>query len=773
MDSSKSIKTFSDNTVSLLDSLLQADDRPTYICNKDKQLVYYNAAFEKTYLNNIEQLSCYSLIFEREGVCPWCPIDSELTITNFNAKSITIYNNCNDSWLEIKCSEVILENEKYYLLKVKEITAVCNLEEDCKLQYELYKKIFRETFYACAYHKIIQDKEGKVIDFEFLEVNKKFEEFIGLKASQVVGKKVTELFSDVDNSNSNWVDYYEKVAMTGESGQIQEYCEKLDKWFKISVFSSQKGYFFSLFEDITDTIKLIEEMQLLSVTAERANIATIWSDENSKIIKINDETVKLLGYSKQELLKMNITEIDVNLTKKNSFEHLQHLRENHNIDLLTVLKRKNNTTFDAHISAQHFKIKGQDYVVGHIYDLTEYKKVEKELKEKGQELEKKLEEAASIFQHVMDNTPAAINIINLEGNILLINKFAAQLVNSTPEKLKGANINEYVTPESLEELQRSIDTVRQAKKPVVVEETMKLFLSEEEHPFISAKFPLFDDNGDLYAIGMISTDIKEIKTTQEVLKRTQKELLDTNLNLVEAHKHKDKFLSSMSHELRTPLNAIIGFTDMLNSAFTEDFNETQKEYLKIIKDSSVHLLSLINDVLDISRISAGKMELSLREINLIDFINDLVSSLLPQIEEKKLMFENDIDLELVSIHADYRKLKQIFLNLLSNAFKYTPEGGRVILRACKNNNNLLVNVIDTGYGIGKEEHDKIFTEFFKSSVAEKYAVGGTGIGLVLTRKLVQMHKGKIGFESEEDKGSNFWFTIPLNLKDLTELERHN
>ena len=242
--------------------------------------------------------------------------------------------------------------------------------------------------------------------------------------------------------------------------------------------------------------------------------------------------------------------------------------------------------------------------------------------------------------------------------------------------------------------------------------------------------------------------------------RLFREIEDKSRQLEVASQHKSEFLANMSHELRTPLNAIIGFSEVLTDRMFGDLNEKQEEYLKDIYASGTHLLSLINDILDLSKIEAGRMELELTEFHFPTAIENALMLVRERAGRRSLTLQTNIDDRLGHMQADERKIRQVVLNLLSNAIKFTPEGGRIEVSAAPKNGFVEVSVSDTGIGIASEDQEKVFEEFRQVGTAAK-KVEGTGLGLTLCRKFVELHSGKIWVKSQLGAGATFTFTIPV------------
>jgi GAF domain-containing protein/anti-sigma regulatory factor (Ser/Thr protein kinase) len=261
--------------------------------------------------------------------------------------------------------------------------------------------------------------------------------------------------------------------------------------------------------------------------------------------------------------------------------------------------------------------------------------------------------------------------------------------------------------------------------------------------------------------------IELLKTfaTQSVLAiqnaRLFREIEEKSQQIDAANRHKSEFLANMSHELRTPLNAIIGFSEVLGERMFGELNEKQAEYTEDILSSGRHLLSLINEILDLSKVEAGRMELELATFDLPLAIDNARTFVRERATRHGITLDVDVDNRLGDIVGDERKIKQILLNLLSNAVKFTPEGGRIGINARQTDGAVEISVSDTGVGIAPEDQPKIFEEFRQVGSDYTHKVEGTGLGLTLAKKFVELHGGKIWVESEVGKGSKFTFTLPI------------
>jgi signal transduction histidine kinase len=242
--------------------------------------------------------------------------------------------------------------------------------------------------------------------------------------------------------------------------------------------------------------------------------------------------------------------------------------------------------------------------------------------------------------------------------------------------------------------------------------------------------------------------------------RMNEELQRLYRELESASQHKSEFLANMSHELRTPLNAIIGFSQVLRERMFGDINEKQAEYLDDILSSGNHLLSLINDVLDLSKVEAGQVELEVVTFSLRDALERGMVMIRERATKNGVGLGLELDPAAELVEGDERRIRQVIFNLLSNAVKFTPPGGRVDLRSAQLDGEVRVSVVDTGPGVAPEDQERIFGEFQQTETGAGQREG-TGLGLALSKRLVELHGGRIWVDSELGQGSTFTFTLPL------------
>ncbi|MBX7105825.1 MAG: histidine kinase, partial [Gemmataceae bacterium] len=252
---------------------------------------------------------------------------------------------------------------------------------------------------------------------------------------------------------------------------------------------------------------------------------------------------------------------------------------------------------------------------------------------------------------------------------------------------------------------------------------------------------------------------EELSENKAALDVKVDELARANLELFESNRLKSEFLATMSHELRTPLHSILGFSDLLQQA--EGLDDKQKRWAKNIRSSGAHLLDLINDILELARLEAGKMEVRATEFPIDGLVEEVAATMRPLAEQKKLDLRTDAPADLPLARQDRGKLVQILSNLLSNAVKFTPEGGDIAIAAAVEGDELIFTVTDTGVGIAATEREAVFDKFRQGANPLTREHEGTGLGLSIVRELSKLLGGDVGLDSEPGHGSRFTVRVPL------------
>ena len=384
-----------------------------------------------------------------------------------------------------------------------------------------------------------------------------------------------------------------------------------------------------------------------------------------------------------------------------------------------------------------------------------------------------LRESETKFRSVAQSANDGIVSANSRGLIVSWNRGAETIFGYKEEEVVGKPLT-VLMPERYRELHQSgLERLRSTGESRVIGRTLELHGVRKD----GTEFPLDlsiaswkTEEGTFYS-GIIR-DITERKRVTEALqaltlsleqkvKERTAELEIARDQALVATQHKSEFLASMSHELRTPLNAVIGFSDVLLEKMFGDLNEKQEEYLQDILSSGRHLLALINDILDLSKIEAGRTELEVSTFNLATTVENTLVLVRERAVRRRVDLTSEINSQLGDCRADERKVKQVLLNLLSNAIKFTPEGGRISVTASVIGEYVEISVTDTGIGISTEDRQRIFEEFYQVKRDPAHKREGTGLGLALSKKFVELHGGRICVESEPGKGSTFTFTLPL------------
>jgi PAS domain S-box-containing protein len=368
------------------------------------------------------------------------------------------------------------------------------------------------------------------------------------------------------------------------------------------------------------------------------------------------------------------------------------------------------------------------------------------------ELEKAKEKIQTLANAV-ESSDDAIITTSLDGIIESWNKGAEKVYGYLVEEVLGKNIS-VLEPDNLKgEIKQLVEKIKQGER-IQHYETLRL---KKDGTIINVSLthsPVFDTSGELVDISIIARDITDKKIAEKLFQ--EKQMAEV------ANRTKSEFLAKISHELRTPLNSIIGFSDMLCEQMYGELNQKQLRYAENISKSGKHLLKLINNILDISKIEAGKMELGYKDFELASKLNMIRNILFPIADQKSIKIEIDINSNLGIICADEDKFVQIMYNLVDNAIKFSYENSVIRIGARKKGNMVEITVKDTGIGIKVEDQYKLFKPFSQTDPFSSRKFQGTGLGLSLVKQIVHMHRGYVWFRSNSSEGSTFAFAIPIN-----------
>ncbi|PXY01776.1 hypothetical protein DF185_09945 [Marinifilum breve] len=602
-----------------------------------------------------------------------------------------------------------------------------------------YKTLFSTSTSAIAIFETIKNKSGELVDLLYKDMNPANEKFIEITKDKAIGKTLLELFP---NTEPEWIDYFNSVTNDFKNTNFYSYHSDIGKFIYVDSFPLSEEEFAVSAVDLTDQVKLKEKLSEVenrykNIFYGSSSVMMLVSPENGLIKDVNDSACEFYGYTKRELLTLNIWDLNI-AGKVTVWDNIEKAKTNSK----TIFKAKHRIASgeikDVEISSGVVMVDGKELLHSVIRDVTERNKNLLKLTK---------------LSNAVEQSPASIVITNIDGEIEYVNPIFC--------KVTGYDIDELIGKNSR--------ILKSGKQSAIVYKDLWQKISSGEkwegefynkrkdssYYWESASIsPVFNDENSIIGYLKVALDITEKK-------QIEAKLTHALLKAEENDRLKTAFLANLSHEVRTPLNGLLGFTDFIGDVNLTD--EERKEYGSIIKDCGNQLMSIMDDILDASLLEAKKLQINVESIYLDPFLSGLKSLHTVEAEKKKLSIKLDYMFNPnFEIHTDKGKLLQVLNNLIRNAIKFTEEGE--VLIGCESlKDSVLFYVQDTGIGISPEHQKVIFNRFRQIENHLIRQHGGIGLGLSISKGIVELLGGELWVESDVGRGSKFSFTIPKSI----------
>jgi PAS domain S-box-containing protein len=641
---------------------------------------------------------------------------------------------------------IYAQNEEHYLFYVTDITRRKQIEED------LVNSEFENTAILKAFKHIVFriNSDGIILGYRAPNNELLFtapENFLNKKSTSVLPENVATLLENA----------LKKTLQENKVGLL-EYpltINEQELFFEARLIPVDINEVLVFINDITSRkkqeLELIEANERVQESETRfkalhnASFGGIAIHDKGIILECNQGLSDMTGYSLEELIGMDGLEL---IAEKSREQVRQHIKDGYEKPYDEIGLRKNGDEYPVRLEARNVPYKGRTARTVEFRDISEQKKVENEIL-KAKDLAQRNE---TFLNAIINSMGDPVFVKDNQSRLVLVNDAFCEFFHATREQVIGKTLANEVTTEEREAFLEIDRQVLTDGKERINEESITI--KDEETKIISTRKSRFLDNdGTKYLVGII----RDITSR----KKSEIELLAAKERAEKADQLKSAFLANMSHEIRTPMNGILGFAELLKEP--DLTGAKQQEYISIIEESGERMLNIINDIISISKIEAGLMEVHLQESNINEQLDFIFNFFLPEIEKKQLQlhYHKALSVEEATIITDREKVFAVLTNLVKNAVKHTKRGS-IDFGYTSKENQLIFYVKDTGIGIPENRKEAVFKRFVQADVANEMAIQGAGLGLSISKAYVEMLGGQLWLESEENKGSTFYFSLPIH-----------
>ncbi|MFX0004219.1 MAG: PAS domain S-box protein [Candidatus Hodarchaeota archaeon] len=620
-----------------------------------------------------------------------------------------------------------------------------DLEQKLKDSERKFRVLFNNSTSGIAYHRIIYDDNNTPINYIITDVNSRYEEILSINKNDIINKTATEIYNV---EQAPYLEIYSNVAATRESFSFESYFAPMEKYFKISVISSRKGEFITIFNDITDRIqselKLKESEEKYRNLFEDTPFAIALLDLNGNFLECNSYVQKIFGFNKQDLIGKNFKEVKLvpeNYLPKiiNGFNVISNgqIPKPGEIQLFN----KDGILIWVFLHTSFIKLRNMNLIQVIVKDITERKRSEQLILESEEK-----------FRTITEQSFIGIAILQ-DFQFMYVNQQFSDTLGYTSEEILNWKPKEFlkiIHPDDRDMVYTLAEEKYYGRNGVLANLQFRIFKKTNEVIWLEIISKTISYKGKL--ADLVSTlNINEKREAERIV-------LEENKKLLELNKMRKDIITRVSHELKTPLTSIYGASQILIKHLREKLDDDVLNFVEISHRGAIRLKKLVENLIDASRIETGKLVLKLSIENISNLVKECVDEMKYLTYNRKQIISLNVPDE-IYFYVDKIRLQQVLTNILSNAIKNTPKNGTIHVKLAEKKNYIDIIIKDSGIGLTEKEKEILFEKFGK---IERYGmdlgvdIEGSGLGLYISKEIIESHGGQIIVESKgRHKGASF------------------